>query len=208
MGTDLFCKIRRSGAATSNEQHLLERIQHGDQHAFRTLFDRYQHRVFAFTLKIVKSRELAEEILYAVFLKIWQHKGLDQIENFESYIRVLTKNHTLNVLRSLNLAQKTSVEFAAHLQQHDNATEETILFGETSRLLAEAVEKLPPRQQLVYQLCHEEGLKYEQAAKQLAVSKLTVKTHMQLALRFIRKYLNAHTEIAFLILSMHLIWFR
>lgn len=200
-----FARCRKDRLVPEDEQSLLHLIQCGDEGAFSILFHRYQYRVFAFALKIIKSRELAEEILYAVFLKIWQHKELDKIEKFEPYLRVLTRNHTLNVLRSLHLEQKTNLHLAACLDQEDNATEEAILFGETSRLLAEAVEKLPPQQQAVYRLCHMEGLKYEQAAEKLSISQLTVKTHMQLALRFIRKYLTARTEIALIMISMQLV---
>ncbi|MNY40859.1 Sigma-70, region 4 [compost metagenome] len=54
----------------------------------------------------------------------------------------------------------------------------------------------------MYHLCHQEGLKYEEVAERLNISKLTVKTHMQHALRFLRNYVSTHTDIAVLVILM------
>jgi len=77
-----------------------------------------------------------------------------------------------------------------------NVTEEAILLDETRRILDEGIAKLPPQQQRVYQLCHQCGLKYEEAAEQLNLSPQTVHRHMKLALRFLRKYLQNHADLA------------
>ena len=187
------------------EKHLLNEIKLGSERAFRTLFDRYRQKVFSYAFKIIKSRELAEEVLYLVFLKIWQHKELDHIENIEAYMIVLTRNQTLKSLRKVQLERKTANAFLEHWKEADNGTEEFILLEEDRRFLSEAIEKLPPQQKMVYQLCKEEGLKYEQVAEQMSISKLTVKTHMQHALRFIRQYLSKYAEIALFLLVYDLL---
>jgi len=187
------------------EKHLLNEIKLGSERAFRTLFDRYRQKVFSYAFKIIKSRELAEEVLYLVFLKIWQHKELDHIENIEAYMIVLTRNQTLKSLRKVQLERKTANAFLEHWKEADNGTEEFILLEEARRFLSEAIEKLPPQQKMVYQLCKEEGLKYEQVAEQMSISKLTVKTHMQHALRFIRQYLSKYAEIALFLLVYDLL---
>ncbi|HWV70873.1 MAG TPA: RNA polymerase sigma-70 factor [Pseudosphingobacterium sp.] len=187
------------------EKHLLNEIKLGSERAFQTLFDRYRQKVFSYAFKIIKSRELAEEVLYLVFLKIWQHKELDHIENIEAYMIVLTRNQTLKSLRKVQLERKTANAFLEHWKEADNGTEEFILLEEARRFLSEAIEKLPPQQKMVYQLCKEEGLKYEQVAEQMSISKLTVKTHMQHALRFIRQYLSKYAEIALFLLVYDLL---
>lgn len=187
------------------EKHLLKEIMQGSERAFRVLFDRYRQKVFSYAFKIIKSRELAEEVLYLVFLKIWQHKELDHIENIEAYMIVLTRNQTLKSLRKLQLERKTAHAFLEQWNEADNGTEEVILLEEARRFLSEAINKLPPQQKMVYQLCKEEGLKYEQVAEQMSISKLTVKTHMQHALRFIRQYLSKYVEIALFLLVYDLL---
>jgi RNA polymerase sigma-70 factor (ECF subfamily) len=48
------------------------------------------------------------------------------------------------------------------------------------------IRKLPPQQQLIYSMCRHEGLQYDEVAQRLKISKLTVKTHMQQALKTIK----------------------
>jgi RNA polymerase sigma-70 factor (ECF subfamily) len=75
-------------------------------------------------------------------------------------------------------------------------TEVSIILNYTKELLQAGIELLPPQQKLVYQLCHQEGLKYEEAAEKLNLSPLTVKTHMQHALRFLRSHVIKNSDMA------------
>jgi len=61
--------------------------------------------------------------------------------------------------------------------------------------LNQAVNKLPPQQQLVYKMCYHEGLRYDEVAEKLQISHLTVKTHMQQALRTIRGYFKKPVQL-------------
>jgi RNA polymerase sigma factor (sigma-70 family) len=70
-------------------------------------------------------------------------------------------------------------------------TEYLVRHHECQQLLQQAIALLPPQQKQVYLLAKEEGLSHEKIAEQMALSKLTVKTHMAKALQSIRRYLNA-----------------
>lgn len=190
----------------NDEKELLLLVATGNAKAFSQLFHQYSPKVYAYALKLVKSDTLAEEIVQEVFVKIWNLDAqLRDIENLDAYLRVITRNHTLKLLRRMALEMKTSKMMAKDYDDSHNETEEYIIFKESAQLLTEAVEKLPPQQKLVYQLCHQEGLKYEEAAERLNLSKLTVKTHMQHALRFLRLYIANHTDIATLVIVMILL---
>lgn len=194
------------GTVISNEKELLCQISTGNEKAFSTIFYRFSPKVYTYTFKIVKSAALAEEIVQEVFVKIWNlEEKLIAIENLDAYLRVLTRNHTLKVLRRMALEIKTSRNIAHSYQENHNETEEYILFKDSERILNDAIEKLPAQQKLVYSLCHQEGLKYEEVAEKLNLSKLTVKTHMQHALRFLRNYVSTHTDIATVVILMTLL---
>jgi RNA polymerase sigma-70 factor (ECF subfamily) len=79
--------------------------------------------------------------------------------------------------------------------------QETIFLSDDhQQILNRALDQLPPQQKLVYSLCHQQGLKYEEVAFQLKISRLTVKTHMQQALRAIRSFIKSDKTITFLCL--------
>lgn len=182
---------------------LLHQISMGDSKSFGIFFHRYNPKIYAYALKIVKSESLSEEITQEVFVKIWNlGEQLNAIENIDAYLRVLTRNHTLKVLRRLALEVRANRTLTRDYQEEHNDTEEYIIFRDSEKVLNDAIAKLPPQQKLVYHLCHQEGLKYEEAAERLAISRLTVKTHMQHALRFLRNYVSTHTDIAVLVIVL------
>lgn len=190
----------------NNDKELLQLASTGDAKAFSLIFHRYSAKTYSYALKIVKSDTLAEEITQEVFVKIWNLEAqLSSIENLDAYLRVLTRNHTLKVLRRLALEIKASRMMAHTYQEEHNETEEYIIFKDSEKILNQAIEKLPAQQKLVYQLCHQEGLKYEEVAEKLNISKLTVKTHMQHALRFLRNYVSTHTDIAIVVILLTLL---
>ncbi|HSC39506.1 MAG TPA: sigma factor-like helix-turn-helix DNA-binding protein, partial [Chitinophagaceae bacterium] len=67
-------------------------------------------------------------------------------------------------------------------------------------LLATAVDGLSDRQRTIYKLAKEEGLTYEEIGVLLALSPLTVKTHMARALQAVRDFLEKHGEVYLVLL--------
>src|SRR5690606_39158387 len=161
--------------------------------------------VYTFALRYLKSTHLAEEAVQEVFVKLWR-KGstLSEIDDLQQYIFMITRNHALDCLRRRKVRDNIHVPL---LDTHDATstdTEDTILLHDTRRLLEEGIAKLPPQQQRVYRLCHQQGLTYHQAARQLSISEQTVKQHMKLALRFLRNFLQKNGAAGIVLLVLRL----
>lgn len=176
----------------NDEALLLRMISSRDEIAFRVFFDRYRKLVFNYANYWIRSKELAEEIMLDVFLKIWQLESPEEIINAEYFLRAVTKNMVISALRRKTLTIVAAADLAEEVVSYQDSPEEIALQKEAGNMLAEAVNQLPAQQRKVYELCRVEGLKYSQAAEKLALSPLTVKTHMQQALRFLRKYIDMH----------------
>ena len=76
------------------------------------------------------------------------------------------------------------------LGQTENSADFKIRDAEFAILYKKALDTLPSQQRTIYKLAKEEGLTYELIGKQLAISPLTVKTHMARALASIRMFLK------------------
>lgn len=187
----------------NGEKELLQRIADRDERAFRIIFDHYQARIFTFALKLLKSESLAEDVMYETFLKVWLSAGkMVEADHLEAYLVTMARNRCIDELR------KVKQQFLLHSQQtkgwteEHNETEQQIILRDTRSLIDDAIRSLPKQQRQVYQLCHLDGLKYEEAAQQLHISPLTVKTHMQLALRNLRQRLGSYADLAAIIIVM------
>lgn len=192
-------------ASASAEKLLLTKISLGDEHAFRILFDQHRKRVYTYALRIVKSEDYAEEILHDVFIKIWQHKNITDIENLDFFLRTVTKNTTFKVLRRIKLEIRVNDEWGHNWEEVHNETEDAILLKDTANILNQGINLLSPQQKLVYTLCRDEGLKYADVAQRLSISTETVKSHMKQALKFLRTHVGKHNDLSMLIIFLQII---
>jgi RNA polymerase sigma-70 factor (family 1) len=180
----------------ADEKLILARTAKGDQQAFGVLFNFYKNKVYGYALAILQTNSAAEEIVQDVFIKLWiRRQHLATIDNFGGFLRTIAKNETLNALKKIAVEQKNYQLANQTNTDIDSATENEIQFRETKKLLDEAINKLPPQQKLIYNLCHMEGLKQKDVAEKLSLSPLTVKTHLRDAVKSIKNYLIIHDEI-------------
>ena len=183
-----------------NITELVKRLAEGDQHAFSIIFLEYSNKIYCYALRLTRSESMSEEIVQEVFMKLWLNKQLLMtVTQFEPYLYRIARNHTYNMLRQIALERDVKESIEKELTQTGSAMQETLfLSGDHQQILNRALDQLPPQQRLVYSLCHQQGLKYEEVAFQLNISRLTVKTHMQQALRAIRSFIKNDKTIGIL----------
>jgi RNA polymerase sigma-70 factor (family 1) len=186
-----------------DETELLAKIAAGDRRAFGLLFEQYHALVFTIAYKLTRSRGNAKAVVQDVFLKIWNKRGtLQDIENFGAYLNRSARNQSIDALRVIAREALRNVGLQEkQLQEGDSRTEQDLEFREAGRMVGLALETLSPQQRKVYQLCREQGLKYEEAASRLGLSPGTVHSHMKQALKHIRAYLkNLDAMLLFMLL--------
>lgn len=193
-----------------NERELLAQIGRGDQRAFTVLFNHYHHDLFVFSKKLTKSDEIALEIVQDVFLKIWSIRAkLSEINNFGGYLTRVIRNHALNVIRQIARKEKPNLTTAINSDDFIDTTgldisQHRLDYNDALQTLNDALSKLPQQQKQVYELCHIEGLKYEEAAQMMNISIETVRTHMKKALQKIREHFHKHSFLyPLLILALY-----
>src|SRR5262245_41841309 len=87
-----------------SEQELIASLQHRialceDLKAYRQLYELLYERLFWFSFSFVKSREVAEEIVSDVFIKLWKIRNdLRTIENLTVFLYIIAKNCSLNYI--------------------------------------------------------------------------------------------------------------
>ena len=188
---------------TYNEKQLLDSIAEGDEHAFRILFTLWHQKLGGYVLGWTKSVPLAEEIVQDVFVKIWvRRKTLVEIQNFDKYLYILSRNQTFNALRHV---ARESLSFRKWLMQTEvnPASSNDPLQGnlDYDSLIEKAVDQLPGQQRKVHELKYKQGMKYQSIGKELGIAPETARKHMQTATKFITAYLRSHFSVLLLILK-------
>lgn len=182
---------------------LLCRISTGDEKAFNELFSLYRNRLYAYLVKVTKSKETAEEATLDIFLKIWNARHvLGEINNFETFIFRVVHNKAIDYLRMAKRSrlQQQEIWLDIEAQLHAAHADEQLLKRETEAAIRAAVSRLSPQRQEVFRLSREEFLSYDEIAEKMNLSKNTIRNHLSSALSFIRGHLDEGLDIATLIL--------
>ncbi|SFH33272.1 RNA polymerase sigma factor [Pedobacter insulae] len=189
-----------------DETDLLGRIARGDQRAFSTIYQSYYDKIYKFSFRLLLSEELSEEIVQETMLLIWQGGDkLKEIRNLDAYLKTVAKRKVIALFRRKAIEDRAVKELKAAYSDMHNETEEGILHRESRKILDKGIMLLPSQQRLVYQLCYQDGLKYEEAAEKLHISHGTVQSHMKQALKFLRNHLSNHSDIAALVIVFRLL---
>ncbi len=181
------------------ETELFAQIARGNEKAFAQLMYEFSDVLGVYIFRLTHSREMAEEIVQDVFLKIWQNReSLPNVGNIKAWLFVVSRNRAISVLRKvinerLNYAKMVN---SLTLVEGDDDMEERY------KAMENAIESLPPQQKRAYILNRREGFSYNEVAKQMGLSKETVKKHLQHATHFIASKVKQTTIAGWLICFM------
>jgi len=183
------------------EKELLAQISAGDEKAFRALFASYYEQLYRYIFGFIKSKQVSEELVMDVFLKIWLGRDLiPQIEKFDAFLFRVAHNKSIDFLRSVARDPKFKDLLLENIQLANNVQSDSpVLMQEYETKLREAVSLLSPQRKKVYQLSREQDMTHDEIAAQLNLSKHTINNHIVEAQRFIRTYLSKNFDIAFVV---------
>lgn len=182
------------------EKELLCQIAEGNETAFKTLFEKYRSKLYHYLFHITKSREVAEEIVMDVFLKLWLGREMvREIDHFDAFLFRVAQNKAIDFLRSVNRDHTLRYHVWEEMQAAAETADSRVICTEIETTIRQAVRHLSPQRQLVYQLSREDNLTHDQIASRLNLSKNTIKNHIVESVRFIRGYLHSHQDMISLI---------
>jgi RNA polymerase sigma-70 factor (ECF subfamily) len=164
--------------------------------AYKALYDLLATSLHRFSFSIVKSKEVAEEIVSDVFIKIWQIRDrLPEIDNLKVYLYTITKNFSLNYIQRNYKNSSISMDAldVEPVIAYGNP-EELCISAEIIGKLRQAIRQLPPQCRLIFQLVKEDGLKYKEAAEVLNISVFTVRNQLAIAIHKLAEALPAYIQ--------------
>lgn len=169
---------------------LFRQVSEGDENAFRLVFEQYKAPFYTAAYKMVRSAELAEDIVQEVFITFWNKRELvAQADNPEAYLFKMLHNAIYTQFRKLvqerQLKQALTDE---DMESEEDSVEALLLEKENRNLFETLIGQLPAQQQMVYRLAKQEGLSREEIAEKLQISPNTVRNHLASAVEFIRNY--------------------
>ncbi len=179
------------------EAQLLARAQRGNLFAFEELVRRYQRRVYAVALRIVRRHDVADDVAQEAFVRA--HRSLasfDVTRPFGPWIARITANLALNHLRSPVAREQELPDGHAERPSPRPDPLVEVLDDEARRVLAAALDELPAEQRAVFVLRALEELSYREIADALGIAQGTVMSRLFRARERLRESLRPYLGAA------------
>lgn len=164
------------------------------QKALKELYGLFFSRLLNFALLYVGTKEVAEELVNDVIVKVWNNRNtITRIHNLETYLFVAVRNHAFNYLAAYSNYHVTieSGENQARVINLNDPSKE-LEWKEISFELEKAVDTLPDQCRTVFKLIREEGFRYKQVAEILNISPRTVETQLFRAIKKLDKVIQTY----------------
>lgn len=184
----------------TDENSFLLKLKEGNDNAFKYFYDKYSLPLYRRLLKMVHAEDLAEELLQDLFVKIWEKRGLIDIDqSFKAYLYKIAERIVSDHFRKMTREARLKGEFSMLSSIPSSKTEEDLFEKETRANIQAAIDKLPLQQRQVFTLCKIEGKSYEEVSKILGISTATINTHITRATKAVKAHLNNTDGLAYLL---------
>lgn len=142
-------------------------------------------------LRLLKSPELAEDLLQELFIRLWEQRfKIDTDKTLGSYLYKIASNLAHDYFRKAVRDQKLRQQVLAISPVTYEPIEKVIYTKENKLLLDKALSMLPEQQRTVFMLCKVEERSYQEVAELLNISVGTVNNHLTRANRSLRALLQ------------------
>ena len=184
----IFKMIKMSQKYSQDEaQALVKALKEGNQLAFSIVYKTYAAQTFSLAFKYLLNKELAEDAVQNLFLKLWLKKEeIDETKPINRYLFTMLKNDLLNTLRD----SKKNIYLLEDclsmvLELEDNSQNEN-LKQEQMNIIQQALEQLSPQRRKVFEMKVSGKYSNQEIADKLNLSINTIKFQYSQSLKQIR----------------------
>ena len=156
----------------------------------RAMMDTYQSRLYWHIRRLIVQHDLAQDVLQDTFIKAYNNFGqFKQDSKLYTWLYRIATNEALQQLAKMKKMQKTDEDAEYYMQNlvADTAGKDG---EEIQVLLQKAIQTLPEKQKLVFNMRYYDDLPYEEISKILDMSVGTLKTNYHYAKDKVEQYIK------------------
>lgn len=170
-----------------SDEHLIARIQGGDQEAFACLLSRHVDSIHRYADRIVGNTADAEDLTQDTFVRVWQkaHTFAPGKAKVTTWIHTIAHNLCIDMLRKHRVQFDSDTDMADANGAPDRQAQQT----ELAKYLNRAIAGLPQAQRSALVLCHVQGLTNKQAAEVMGIGIRALESLLARARRTMRSNL-------------------
>lgn len=159
-----------------------------NQNTFVSLIDPVKDKIYRLALRLLISREAAEDATQDVILKLWSRNDkLNHYANLEAFAMTVTKNHCLDQLK---LKQNNNLKIVhSNYDSNEKNQHQQLEINDELDQVSKILEALPEQQRLIFQLRDVEQYDYEEISEITNMNETAIRVALSRARKKIREEL-------------------
>ena len=183
--------ILHAEQAQTSDIELLHAVARSDEAALAALYDRYRLILFGLLVRILNSREEAEDVLQEVFLQVWRRAGDFDEERGRPFTWLVTLARSRGSIACECWHHASDSRIQRRRKQPEKPrTQSRTRSCRTARNCCARTRHSPDEQRRTLKLAYFEGLTQSEIATQLGTPLGTVKTRMRTGMMKLRELLG------------------
>ena len=174
----------RMQSSRQSLEKLLAGVAKGDEASFAELYQATSSKLFAVALRILRSREVAEEVVQEAYFRVWE-KAKDfnpEIASPITWMAAIVRNRSLDEVRRRVARPFADASELDDIESEDEHPLNAIERGEDVARLLKCLEGLEPEKKQIVRLAYLDGLSREALAKRFNRPEGTIKTWLHRSL--------------------------
>ena len=173
-----------------SEAELIALLKQGSEEAFRSLYEMYARRLYAFCMEYTYSREDTEEIVQDAFVWLWRNRSSIRQETTIKNILFLRVRHFL--INAWRAKQNTPLfeDYVDYINLIPAESRDPLEYEDFKDKVVSIIDQLPKTQSEVVRMSRLQGFKNKEIAEKLRLSEQTVKNALSLGLKYLKEKLG------------------
>jgi RNA polymerase sigma-70 factor (ECF subfamily) len=175
-------------------EHLIERLQNGDESTFEVTYKMYASRLYYLVYEYIPQKDIAENIVQETLMVLWnKKKELAGNTNLGAYLFTVAKNNCLYKLRNRRFQEKifissdtSRLEIKMNTGALETLNTSQLIMEEIEQIIERTMDQLSPQCRAVFNLSRFEEKKNKEIAEELNISVKAVEGHITKALKVFR----------------------
>jgi RNA polymerase sigma-70 factor (ECF subfamily) len=183
----------------SEDSRNIKKALKGDQTAYRLILKKYHDQVYNLLYRMVHDKDEVEDLTQEAFIKAFNSlQNFNEEFAFSTWLYKIATNNCIDYIRKKKLAtfsidkpiESKDGEYSFEIPDSTYEPDKTLIAGQRTRILEEAVNSLPEKYRQVILMRHTEDKDYQEIADTLKLPLGTVKAHIFRAREILYKKLK------------------
>jgi len=169
------------------DSKLISGLKKDDHDSFQQLFEYYSVPLYKFAIGYLKSKELTEDLVQEVFLKIWDNReNLKTNTSFQSYLFTIALNSVRKHFNNLSKQTEFKHQILTDLSENQYDLDKNLDYEFLLEKLDEFISQMPEKRREVFIKKKYEEKSLKEIAEELSITPKTVEYHITEAMKYLK----------------------